>query len=123
MLSHKKTNRAAMRELNLQIDGTPTDTVVRCSGTITSNTTALLRAGVKPLLTEKKTVILDLSAVSYMDSSGLGTMVGLFVSAKVAKCQLKVIKLNERVKELFSLTRLGEVLGSEGREPGDFGIA
>jgi anti-sigma B factor antagonist len=111
-----------MRELNLQIDGTPTDTVVRCTGTITSNTTALLRAGVKPLLTEKKTVILDLSAVSYMDSSGLGTTVELFVSAKVAKCQLKVIKLNERVKELFSLTRLGEVLGGVG-ESGDFGIA
>jgi len=57
-----------------------------------------------------------LTNVSYMDSSGLGAIVGLFVSAKAANSQLKLINLNQRLKELFSITRLGQVL-AEGRNP------
>lgn len=115
------TNRVPVPELDLTIDRTPAETVVHCTGRITSNTTESLKMGVKPLLSEAKTVVLDLTNVNYMDSSGLGTMFGLYVSAKAAKCQLRVIKMNERLKELFSITRLGEVL-AEGRDPNDFGI-
>jgi anti-anti-sigma factor len=51
-----------------------------------------------------------------MDSSGLGAMVGLYVSAKTAKHQLKLINLNQRIKELFSLTRLGDVFGKDATQ-------
>jgi len=37
-------------------------------------------------------------------------IVGLYVSAKRAKCQLRVINLRPRVKEIFTLTRLEEAL-------------
>jgi len=60
--------------------------------------------------------VLDLTNVSYMDSSGLGAIVGLYVSAKAASSQLKLINLNQRLKELFSITRLGQVM-AEGRDP------
>jgi anti-sigma B factor antagonist len=73
------------------------------------------------LLSDSKTVVLDLTNVSYMDSSGLGTIVGLYVSAKAANSQLKLINLNQRLKELFSITRLGQVL-TEGRDPGELGL-
>jgi anti-sigma B factor antagonist len=53
--------------------------------------------------------VLDLTNVSFMDSSGLGTIVGLYISAKAAECQLRLVNLNHRVKELFRLTRLGEI--------------
>jgi anti-anti-sigma factor len=55
---------------------------------------------------------------SLLDSSGLGTIVGLYVSAKRAKSELKVMHLNERLKELISLTRLGEFL-ADGRDPSE----
>ncbi len=110
------TNPVPISELDLTIEGLPTETIVHCAGRVTSDTTSSLKAAVKPLLSQSKTVVLDLTNVSYMDSSGLGTVVGLYVSAKAAKCQFKLINLNQRLKELFSLTRLGQLL-TEGRDP------
>jgi len=105
-------------ELGLSIESTPTETMVHCTGRIVSDTAQSLKTTVKPFLSKDHTVVLDLTDVSYMDSSGLGTMVGLYVSAKTASCELKLINLNQRLKELFSITRLGEVM-ARGREPID----
>ena len=115
------TNPPPTSELLVTIDKTPTQTVVNCTGRITSNTADSLKTTVKPLFADAKTVVLDLTNTSYLDSSGLGTIVGLYVSAKAAKSKLNLINLNERLKELFSITRLGEVL-AEGRDPNDYGI-
>jgi anti-sigma B factor antagonist len=110
------TNPIPISELSLTTDRTPTETIVRCAGRITSDTSQSLKTTVKPLFSYNKTVVLDLTNVSYMDSSGLGAIVGLYVSAKAAKCQFKLINLNQRLKELFSITRLGQVM-AEGRDP------
>jgi len=112
-------NPVPISELDLTTDRTRTETIVHCTGRITSDTTQSLRTTVKPLFSESKTVVLDLTNVSYMDSSGLGAIVSLYVSAKAAGCQLKLIHLNQRLKELFSITRLGQVL-AEGRDPEEF---
>ena len=115
------TNPVPASELNLTTDSTPTAIIVNCTGKITSNTIQSLKATVKPLFSESKTVVLDLTNVSYLDSSGLGAIVGLYVSAKTAMSQLKLINLNERLRELFSITRLGQFL-AEGRDPNDIGL-
>jgi anti-sigma B factor antagonist len=110
------SNPVPTAELTLIINKFPDQIVVQCGGRMTADTTEKLRDAVKPLFAESKLVVLDLTNVSYLDSSGLGTIVGLSVSAKVAGSQLKLINLNERLKELFSLTRLGQFL-TEGRDP------
>ena len=102
--------------LTLYVESSGEECTFRCAGRIVSETVELLRSEVKPAFAQFSTVILDLTDVSYMDSSGLGAMVGLYVSAKTAKCQLKLINLNKRVKELFSLTRVGEVFGKEATQ-------
>ena len=102
-------------ELDLSVESTPSQTVVRCSGRITTDTTQTLKATVKPLFSQSASVMLDLTDVSYLDSSGLGAIVGLYVSARTANSQLTLINLNQRLKELFSLTRLGQIL-AEGRD-------
>jgi len=112
------TNAVPSPDLTLTTDKTPAGITVHCTGKIISDTTQSLKATVKPLFSESKTVVLDLTNVGYMDSSGLGAIVGLYVSAKAAKSQLKLINLNERLKELFSITRLGQVM-AEGRDPND----
>jgi anti-sigma B factor antagonist len=102
--------------LSLAIIGATADEeVVQCHGRIVAETTPSLRSAVKPLLTRGKTVILDLTDVTYMDSSGLGAVASLYVSAKAAHCRLRVINLNARLKELFRITRLGDVF-AEGRD-------
>ncbi len=103
-------------ELNLDVEDKPDQTIVRCSGRIVSETTDSLKAAVKPLFARKKDVVLDVTDVGYMDSSGLGTIVGLYVSATAAHSHLKLVNLNQRLRELFSITRLGELM-TEGRDP------
>jgi anti-sigma B factor antagonist len=115
------TNPVLASELNLTIEKTPAEIIVHCSGKITSDTIQSLKATVKPLFSESKTVVLDLTNVNYLDSSGLGAIVALYVSAKTANSRLKLINLNQHLKELFSITRLGQFL-SEGRDPNDLGM-
>ena len=112
------TNPFPASDLGMATDRTPTAIVVHCTGKITSDTIQRLKATVKPLFSESKTVVLDLTNVTYTDSSGLGAIIGLYISAKAAKSQLKLINLNERLKEIFSITRLGHVL-AQGRDPED----
>jgi anti-sigma B factor antagonist len=115
------TNSVPVSELGMTTERTPTEIIVHCTGKITSNTIQSLKATVKPLFSESKTIVLDLTNVSYLDSSGLGALVGLYVSAKTANSQLKLINLNQHLKELFSITRLGQFL-ADGRDPNDLGM-
>lgn len=81
-------------------------TVVRCSGELNSSSSALLKTYVKGALPDTKRVILDFAHLDRIDSSGLGTVVGLYISAKHAGRNLEVVNLTPRVRELFGLTNL-----------------
>ncbi|MGH9734302.1 MAG: STAS domain-containing protein [Candidatus Acidiferrales bacterium] len=81
-------------------------TVIRCSGELNSSTSALLATCVKGALPETKRVILDFAQLERIDSSGLGTVVGLYISAKHGRRNLEIINLTPRVRELFGLTNL-----------------
>ena len=107
-------NPISISELSLETVGTGDERTVHCTGKITSSTAAQLQATVRSLLPESKSVVLDLTDVSYMDSSGLGAIVGLYLSAKRQGRVLKLINLNQRLQELFRLTKLASVF--EGHE-------
>ena len=96
-------------ELQIDREITESETMFRCSGRITSSTSSKLQEMVRGAIAGKKNIVLDLSNVSHMDSSGLGALVGLWVSAKNAGSELKVISLSERVKELLHLTALDKL--------------
>jgi anti-anti-sigma factor len=100
--------------LNLSTEKSATETVVRCSGRITVDTLSQLRNTAKALIHESKRVVFDFKEVSHIDSSGLGMIVGLLITARNARSELKFINLTPRVKDLFTLTRVVDAL--EGRE-------
>jgi len=107
-------NPTPLPQLKLETVRTPEKTLVRCTGRITSTTSDTLQTTIRGLIPEAKHVVLDLADVNYIDSSGLGALVGLYVSATKQHCQLKLIHLNHRVKELFRITKLASVF--EGHE-------
>jgi len=81
--------------------------VVYCSGRIVfGDETASLRETVKNLLGENLQVVLNLGGVSYIDSGGLGTLVGLYTSAKAAGGNVKLANLTQRVRDQLVLTKL-----------------
>ena len=92
--------------LTLRSDVTPESTVVHCSGRLISSTADALRSYVKPRLTSGTRVVVDLSEVTFMDSMGLGTVAALWVSSRNAGCQLALINLSPRIRDLFTMTHL-----------------
>jgi len=84
--------------------------IVDCSGRIVfGDETAFLRQQVKDLLNESKRIVLNLSHVTYIDSSGVGTLVGLFASVGSAGGEIKLAGLTGRVKDVLAITKLGTV--------------
>jgi anti-sigma B factor antagonist len=81
-------------------------TQVRCTGKLIATSTGILQTEVRSLLPGSKRVVLDLTDLGYMDSSGLGSIIGLYVSAKSAGSRLEVINLSARVRQLFSITNV-----------------
>jgi anti-anti-sigma factor len=90
-------------------------TVVACTGRLSVETSPILKTEVKALLPKNRRVILDLTDLGYMDSSGLGALVGLYISAKGANCQLELVNLSPRIRELLSLTNVLSVFEAYGR--------
>jgi anti-anti-sigma factor len=106
------SNPIPTSELQIYTETTPNEIIFRCVGRITSATTSLLKSEVRQAISEKKTVVLDLSQVGHMDSSGLGVLVSLWASAKREGSELKLGSLGQRVKELLRLTGLEKVLAT-----------
>jgi len=51
-------------------------------------------------------VIIDFSGVRFIDSSGLGSLVGAHVSAQKARRRLSLVGLNTQVLTLLEMTRI-----------------
>jgi anti-sigma B factor antagonist len=102
-------NPVPISELQFEVVTSPEEVLVRCSGRINSATSADLQSTVRSVIPETKRVVLDLTDVSYMDSSGLGAVVSVYLSAKRQGCDLRLINLNQRLKELFRLTQLAKI--------------
>jgi anti-sigma B factor antagonist len=103
-----------MTSLSLRIREDGDAVVVACSGRLVAGVTDLLYSEVKALILRDRLVVLDLTDLSQMDSMGLGTIVRLYASAKSAGCDLELINLSARVRELFGITGLFSVFGECG---------
>lgn len=92
-------------------DGTITTIV--CHGRLVSENSSQIKELVKPLIPQGGRIVLDLTDLAYLDSSGLGTLVGLKVSAaKEGYCRLELMNLSPRVKELLRLSNLTQLFAS-----------
>jgi len=88
-------------------------TTVRCHGRLVNQTAGELRDFVKALIPQGGTIVLDLTDVDFMDSLGLGTLVGLKVSAiHQGYCTLELVNLTPRIQELVKLTSLTKLFSS-----------
>ncbi len=53
-----------------------------------------------------KQILLNLGAVDYIDSMGLGSLVGAFVSVRKQGGELKLLNLTNKVTDVMQITRL-----------------
>lgn len=92
--------------LELAISTSADGVIVKCAGRLTSENAGTLKAQVRGMIPNEKRIVLDLSDLAGMDSSGLGMIVGLYVSARHAKCELQLVNLSKKVRELLGLSNL-----------------
>jgi anti-sigma B factor antagonist len=102
-------DQAVANPFTLDIERKGDSIVVVCHGRLVAGLCDALHARVKPLLTESKAVVLDLGDVTFMDSMGLGTMVRLLVSARSAGCELELLHVGKRIREVLDITHLLQV--------------
>jgi len=93
-------------------------TVVECHGKLTAENAPLLKTEVREIIPNQKRIILDLQEVPLMDSSGLGTIVGLYVAARTRRCSLELINANKQIRELFGISNLLSIFEPAGRHGG-----
>ena len=66
-----------------------------------------LRSAVRDLIAhDKKKIILNLANVDYLDSSGVGELVGSFTTVRNAGGELKLLNLTQKVHDVLHVTKL-----------------
>jgi anti-sigma B factor antagonist len=88
-----------------EVDGV---TVLDLSGRITLGEGSVqLRDAIRGLIGKgKKSVLLNMGEVSYIDSSGLGELVSAYTTAKNQQDDVKLLNLTRKVHDLLQLTKL-----------------
>ena len=76
--------------------------------------TDFLYTEVSRVIPESRRIVLDLTELSYMDSMGLGTIIRLYVSAKAAGCELELINIGARIRQLLGMANVLSVFTACG---------
>lgn len=107
--------------MNLSIDmkEKENELLVKVAGEIDAYTAPKLKEMLQPSAeTDDKDITVDLSEVSYMDSTGLGVFVGLFKTVKARGGQLNLVGLSDRLQRLFDITGLGDIMNINSKVEG-----
>lgn len=82
--------------------------IVDLSGKITlGENTGILRDELRSLLAQgKKNIILNMKDVGYVDSAGLGELVGAYTTATNQGGAVKLLHLEGKIRDLMQITKL-----------------
>jgi anti-sigma B factor antagonist len=92
-------------------------TIVHCNGRIVAGSASdSLREHVAWLLRDRRSIVLHLGEVGFIDSSGLGTMVRALTSTRQAHGDLKLCNVPEFVRKVLEMSRLTTVFDAHDSE-------
>lgn len=96
-------------ELQLTTEQKPDEIIIRGTGKISAASTEFLQTTVRGLIPGAKRIVLDLTGVEYVDSSGLGALVSLYLAASRAQCMLEISNPRQRIRDLFKMTKIAAI--------------
>jgi anti-sigma B factor antagonist len=84
--------------------------IFRCRGRIVvGDEGAVFRERVRNMLTGTAKIVIDLGSVDYIDSGGLGILVGLHLSANNRGGDIKLVSPTQRVQDVLRRTKLNTI--------------
>jgi anti-sigma B factor antagonist len=92
--------------------------VAECHGKLTFENTRALKDEVRERIRGHQRMVIDMKEVPLIDSSGLGTVVGLYVSGRTRGCQVEVVNASQQIRDLFSMTNILSLFEAAGRHHG-----
>ena len=95
--------------------------VVQCSGRLVAGSTDRFYRELGELIPGHGRIVLDMTELTHMDSTGIGTLVRLYVSARSAGCALELRNIGKPVRQLLGVTHLIDVLAVVGENNIRFG--
>jgi anti-anti-sigma factor len=101
--------QATASPLTIAVERTADCTAVRCTGRLVSGVSDRLYLEVSQLIPGSKRIVLDFTDLTHMDSTGLGALVRLYVSAKSAGCALQLFNIGKPIRQLLGVTHLVSV--------------
>jgi anti-sigma B factor antagonist len=102
------------KALTLAIEIKGTAAVVKCHGKLVSGVQDILYIQARELMPNHRRVILDLTDLVHVDSTGLGTLVRLYVHSRSVNCSFELINLGPKVRQLLGMTNLLSVFSTIG---------
>ncbi len=97
-----------MDELNISERQAGDVTILDMDGKVTiGEGSVALRNAIRRLVGEgKKKILLNLSGVGYVDSSGIGELVSSYTTIQREGGQLKLLNLTQKIHDLLGITKL-----------------
>lgn len=111
------TQPFAARGLKLQLEEKANETIIHCTGKITADNSEAFQREIRDLIPQSRghvtaitiRIVLDLSNVTHVDSTGLGALLGAWTAAQRKGCDLEIANMNPRVNKLVEMTKLDGV--------------
>jgi anti-sigma B factor antagonist len=92
-------------------------TIVHCNGRIVAGgESESLRAHITWLLRDRRSIVLHLGEVGFIDSSGLGTIVRTLTSTRQARGDLKLCNVPDQVRRVLELSHLTSLFDTHESE-------
>ena len=112
------TNAFRAPGLTFELIETAEETTVHCKGKITAESAEFFQTEIRdrviPISRGKgvdvtRRIILDLSQVTFIDSTGLGALLSVWTAGQRRACDMEIVNLSPRVEKLVNLTKLDQV--------------
>jgi anti-anti-sigma factor len=108
------TRSFAARGLKLDLEEKPDETIVHCTGRINAGNSEEFQTHIRGLIPDSRghvdaialRIVLDLTNVTHVDSTGLGALLGAWTAAQRRGCDLEIANLNPHVGKLVEMTKL-----------------
>jgi anti-sigma B factor antagonist len=102
--------------MEIEVETIQQAALIKLSGKLNMNTSPDLRKTALALYTRRecKKVTIDFAGVSYIDTSGLATLVEILLIAKKQRARLTLSSVNEKVRYLLDVNGLTPFFRIEG---------
>ncbi|HEX5692195.1 MAG TPA: STAS domain-containing protein [Roseiflexaceae bacterium] len=95
-------------DLNLRIDGV---SIIQPQGRLDLLTAPAIKKQISTAIADGYMhLLIDLAGVTFMDSSGLGVLLGSLKAARLAGGDLKIARATEQARVILELTTLNRIL-------------